>query len=88
MDLIKKKKIKTLKELHSFNENRDEIQRQIRVLGLQEPFMENFQREIEELSREHEYRLKKIRRISKMVWITFGLSALLQVVLLILKLIK
>lgn len=86
MDLVKKKNIKTLSELNTFDENKAEIQRQMRVLGLQEEnFTERFQRELDELTREHERRLKRIKRISRLIWVGFAIGMILQIVSLILK---
>jgi len=85
-----KKKIKTLKELNSFNGNKSEIQRQIRVLGLgecsnDESFADRFQRELDKIDSEHKKRLKKIKWIMRGWWIIFGIGLALQIIALILK---
>lgn len=89
MDLVKKKKIKTLNELNTFDENKAEIQRQLRVLGLQEEsFGERFQRELDDLTREHERRMRRIKRISRIIWTSFAIGFALQLISLILKIMK
>jgi hypothetical protein len=89
MDLVKKKKIKTLNEINTFNLNKSEIERQRRVLGLiEEDFLGRFQREISELEREHERRLKNIKRFSRIAWTCFIIGMVAQVVALILKMSK
>ena len=88
MDLVKKKKIKTLNELNTFDENKAEIQRQLRMLGLQEPVIDRFEREINELQQEHTRRMNRIKRTQKIIWFCFALGFGLQLILLILKLLK
>lgn len=86
MDLVKKKKIKTLNELNTFNVNKAEIRRQLGALGLEEEsFTERFQRELDILTREHERRLKRIKNISRVVWALFAIGMALQIIALILK---
>jgi len=88
MDLVKKKKIKTLNELNTFDENKVEIQRQLRMLGLQEPTIDRFEREMHELQREHTRRMNRIKRTQRIIWLCFTLGFGLQLILLILKLLK
>jgi hypothetical protein len=88
MDLVKKKKIKTLNELNTFDENKVEIQRQLRMLGLQEPTIDRFEREMYELQREHTCRMNRIKRTQRIIWLCFTLGFGLQLILLILKLLK
>jgi hypothetical protein len=88
MDLVKKKKIKTLNELNTFNNNKADIQRELRVLGLTERHMDRFQRELEDLNREHDRRLKRLKWVMRFFWITLGLQILAQAILLIIKLSK
>jgi len=90
MDFIKKKNIKTLNELTTFDDNKAEIERQIRAFGLDVPedFNERFRREIAELQREHERKMKKIKIISRICWAIFIIGFVLQIVALLIKINK
>lgn len=66
MNFIKKNKIKTLKELNSFNDNKEEIQRQMDLFGFHD-HVNMFIQEVDQSQLEHDRRMKKFRFKYKMM---------------------